>query len=177
MNPVLGFFRFWRLEMTPKQQQLIELLGPSVTALDLELWAIEIIGRANRSTLRLVIDHPDRLVTVDDCEAVSRQVSRILDVEDPLPERYTLEVSSPGIERALYKLDHFERVVGYEAKLKLKVPFEGRKNYSGVIAGVENQAVLLQQGDTEYEFPAEHIERGQLVVTDVTQVGGSKDGK
>ena len=82
--------------MTPKQQQLTTLLGSSVTSLDLELWAIEIIGRANRSTLRLVIDHPDRPITVDDCEAVSRQVSRILDIEDPLPERYTLEVSSQG---------------------------------------------------------------------------------
>ena len=77
----------------------------------------------------------------------------------------------------LYRLEHFERFIGFQIKLKLKVPFEGRKNYSGVIAGVENQAVLLQTGDTEYEFPAEHIERGQLVVTDVTQVGGSKDGK
>jgi len=163
--------------MTPKQQQLTELLEPSVVSLGLVLWAIEIVGRANRSTLRLVIDHPDRQVTVEDCEAVSRQVSRILDVEDPLPERYTLEVSSPGIERALHKLEHFEQLVGYQARVKLKVPFEGRKNYSGVIAGVENQAVLLQQGETEYEFPAEHIERGQLVVTDVTQVGGSKDGK
>ncbi len=163
--------------MTPKQQQLTELLEPSVVSLGLVLWAIEIVGRANRSTLRLVIDHPDRQVTVEDCEAVSRQVSRILDVEDPLPERYTLEVSSPGIERDLHKLEHFEQFVGYQARVKLKVPFEGRKNYSGVIAGVENQAVLLQQGETEYEFPAEHIERGQLVVTDVTQVGGSKDGK
>jgi len=163
--------------MTPKQQQLTELLEPSVISLGLVLWAIEIVGRANRSTLRLVIDHPDRQVTVEDCEAVSRQVSRILDVEDPLPERYTLEVSSPGIERDLHKLEHFEQFVGYQARVKLKVPFEGRKNYSGVIAGVENQAVLLQQGETEYEFPAEHIERGQLVVTDVTQVGGSKDGK
>ena len=163
--------------MTPKQQQLTELLEPSVTSLGLVLWAIEIVGRANRSTLRLVIDHPDRQVTVEDCEAVSRQVSRILDVEDPLPERYTLQVSSPGIDRALNNLEHFEQFVGYQAKVKLKGPFEGRKNYSGVIAVVENQAVLLQQGETEYEFPAEHIERGQLVVTDVTQVGGSKDGK
>jgi ribosome maturation factor RimP len=177
VNPVLGFFRFWRQVMTPRQQQLTELLEPSIVSLGLVLWAIEIIGRANRSTLRLVIDHLDRSVTVEDCEAVSRQVSRILDVEDPLPERYTLEVSSPGIERVLHKLAHFEQFVGHQAKVKLKALFEGRKNFSGVIAKVENQAVLLRQGGTEYEFPAEHIERGQLVVTDVTQVGGSKDGK
>ena len=85
--------------MTPKQQQLIELLQPSVVSLGLTLWAIEIVGLANRSTLRVVIDHPARPVTVEDCEVVSRQVSRILDVNDPLLERYTLEVSSPGIER------------------------------------------------------------------------------
>ena len=76
--------------MTPKQQQLIELLQPSVVSLGLTLWAIEIVGLANRSTLRVVIDHPARPVTVEDCEVVSRQVSRILDVNDPLPERYTL---------------------------------------------------------------------------------------
>jgi Uncharacterized protein conserved in bacteria len=162
--------------MTPKQQQLTDLLGPTVTALGLELWAIEIIGTGNRSTLRLVIDHQDRPVSVEDCESVSRQVSRVLDVEDPLPERYTLEVSSPGIERSLHTLAHFERFVGYQARIKLKIPFERRKNFTGVIAGVENQAVLLQQDETEYEFPEEQIERGQLIVTDVTEVGGSKHG-
>ena len=67
--------------------------------------------------------------------------------------------------------------MGHQAKVKLKVPFEGRKNYLGVIAGVGDQAVLLQQGGIEYEFPSEQIERGQLVVTDVEQVGGRKDGK
>ena len=177
MNPFWGFFCFWRLEMTLKQQQLTELLQPSVVSLGLILWAIEIVGRANRTTLRLVIDHSGRPVTVEDCEVVSRQVSRILDVNDPLQERYTLEVSSPGIERTLYRLEHFEPFVGHQAKVKLKVPFEGRKNYLGVIAGVGDQAVLLQQGGIEYEFPSEQIERGQLVVTDVEQVGGRKDGK
>ena len=163
--------------MTPKQQHLTELLQPSVVSLGLTLWTIEIIGRANRSTLRLVIDHSERHVTIEDCEAVSRQVSRILDVNDALPEHYTLEVSSPGIERTLHRLEHFEPFVGHQASVKLKVPFEGRKNYLGVIVGVGNQAVLLQQGGIEYEFPAEQIERGQLVVTDVEQVGGIKNGK
>ena len=163
--------------MTLKQQQLTELLQPSVVSLGLILWAIEIVGRVNRRTLRLVIDHSGRPVTVEDCEVVSRQVSRILDVNDPLQERYTLEVSSPGIERTLYRLEHFVPFVGHQAKVKLKVPFEGRKNYLGVIAGVGDQAVLLQQGGIEYEFPSEQIERGQLVVTDVEQVGGRQDGK
>jgi len=176
-EPHLGFFRFWRLRMTLKQQQLTELLEPSVVSLGLVLWAIEIVGRANQTTLRLVVDHSERPVTVEDCEVVSKQVSRILDVHDPLLERYTLEVSSPGIERTLYRLEHFELFVGHQAKVKLKIPFEGRKNYSGVIAGVGDQTVLLQQGGIEYEFPSEQIERGQLVETDGEQVGGRKDGK
>lgn len=163
--------------MTPKQQQLMALLGPTVQAEGLDLWAIEIIGRAHRSTLRLVIDHPERYVTVEDCETVSRQVSRILDVEDPLPDRYTLEVSSPGIERSLHQLEHFERFVGHMAKVKLKIPFERRKNFTGVIVGVEDQSVRLQQDETEYEFPIEHIERGQLIVAEATEAGGSKHGK
>jgi ribosome maturation factor RimP len=163
--------------MTPKQQQLTDLIGPTVGSLGLDLWAIEIVGKVHRSTLRLVIDHPERPITVGDCEQVSRQVSRLLDVEDPLPERYTLEVSSPGIERSLYQVEHFQRFVGFEAKVKLKMTFEGRKNFTGVIVGVNHRSVLLQTGDTEYEFPEEQIERGHLIVKDITKLGGIKNGK
>ena len=73
--------------MTPKQHELATLLRPSIEALGVELWAIEMMGKAPRITLRIVLDHPDRLVTVEDCAAVSRQVSRVLDVDDPLPDQ------------------------------------------------------------------------------------------
>ena len=147
--------------MTPKQQQLIELLGPSVTALDLELWAIEIIGRANRSTLRLVIDHPDRLVTVDDCEAVSRQVSRILDVEDPLPERYTLEVSSPGVDRLLFHPDHYQPYVGEMVDIRLRLPVEGRRRFKGVLSSADAEMVVVTFDDLEFNLPFRSIDRAR----------------
>lgn len=163
--------------MTPKQQLLTDLLEPTVISLGLNLWNIEIIGHANRSILRLVIDHSERSITVGDCEQVSRQVSRILDVENPLFHRYSLEVSSPGIERSLHCSEHFRQFVGFEAKLKLKEPFECRKTFTGIISCVQNDIVLLQTGNTEYEFPVEQIERGQLILADATNLGGKKNGK
>ena len=160
--------------MTPKQHELATLLRPSIEALGVELWAIEMMGKAPRITLRIVLDHPDRLVTVEDCAAVSRQVSRVLDVDDPLPDRYTLEVSSPGWERSLYELWHFERFVGHKARVKLKLPFEGRKQFTGMIARLEDQSVVVHVGEDEFVFPFEHIERGQLIVDDGKSVNGTK---
>ena len=161
--------------MTPKQQELATLLRPSIEALDVELWAIEMMGKAPRITLRIVLDHPDRLITVDDCAAVSRQVSRVLDVDDPLPDRYTLEVSSPGWERSLYELWHFERFVGHKARVKLKLPFEGRKQFTGMIARLEeDQSVVVHAGEDEFVFPFEQIERGQFIVDDGKSVNGTK---
>ena len=163
--------------MTPKQLKLTNLLEPTVTSLGLHLWNIEIVGKASRSTLRLVIDHSERPITVEDCEQVSRQVSRVLDVEDPMPERYTLEVSSPGIERSLHQVAHFQQFIGFEVKLFLRTQFERQKKFIGVILDVQNQIIFLQTHDSVYEFPVEQIERGKLIVADVTSLGGKKNGK
>ncbi len=142
--------------------QLQEIIEPGVTALGLELWALEYNSGGKRPQLRIFIDS-DKGITVDDCAAVSRQVSAILDVEDPIRSEYTLEVSSPGAERGLYKLEHFEKFVGYEANVKLRFPLEGQRNFKGIIVGLEDGDVVLRAGDEEYLFPLDDIDKSNVI--------------
>ncbi len=145
-----------------KDQQLQELVAPAVTALGFELWGVEYITRGRQVLLRIYIDHPEG-IDVDDCAAVSRQVSALLDVEDPIMGEYTLEVSSPGMDRPLFTLDQFARYAGEQVKLKLRSPFEGRRNFSGRLVGVEGDEVVLVVGDEEYLLAIELIDKAQVV--------------
>jgi ribosome maturation factor RimP len=111
--------------------------------------------------LRVYIDGPDG-VTIDDCARVSRQISSVLDVDDPIRSEYTLEVSSPGIERPLYTLEHYRLFHGYPAKLRLRFPFEGKRKFNGVLAGVDDGDVLLIVGEEEYVLPFDSIDRANI---------------
>lgn len=102
-------------------------------------------------------------IELKDCETVSRQLSGVLDVEDPISGDYTLEVSSPGLDRPLYELPHFIRFIGHQVALKLRMPFEGRRKFSGLLAGVEGNDVVLQVEQEEYLFPLEGIEKANVV--------------
>lgn len=127
-----------------------------------ELWGLDYHASGRKSLLRIYIDGPQG-ITVDDCAQVSRQVSSVLDVEDPIHGEYTLEVSSPGIDRPLYTLEHYRSYKGHRAQLRLRQPFEGKRKLTGLLGGVENDEVVLVVGDEEYLLPFEGIERGQLV--------------
>jgi len=100
---------------------------------------------------------------VDDCAAVSRQLSALLDVEDPLPGQYVLEVSSPGLDRPLVRLEDFQRFTGEQAKLRTVLPVDGRRNFSGRIAGTEGARVVLDTGTGCIEFALEQIESARLI--------------
>ncbi len=102
-------------------------------------------------------------IELADCEKVSRQLSGVLDVEDPITGDYTLEVSSPGMDRPLYELSHYERFKGHHVALKLRMPFEGRRKFSGVLNGVEGSDVILLVDQEEYLFPLEGIEKANVV--------------
>jgi len=142
---------------------LQELLGPVVEALGYELLGIEFQGGAHHGVLRLYIDSPNG-ITLDDCEQVSHQVSGVLDVEDPVPGRFSLEVSSPGLDRPLFAPEHFERFCGHKAKLRLERPLDGQRNFSGVLNGLRDGHLLLQLEDgTECEFDLADIEKARLV--------------
>ena len=117
---------------------------------------------AGSALLRVYIDH-ERGITLDDCEAVSRQLSGVLDVEDPIAEHYDLEVSSPGLDRPLFKMDHFERFVGARARIRLAAKLEGRRRFEGVLAGTDGTMVLLDADDQRIALPFDLIESARLV--------------
>lgn len=148
--------------MSAKIKQLENLIQPAINALGLELWGVEFQSAGKRSTLRIYIDGPEG-VTVDDCARVSHQVSGILDVEDPITEQYLLEVSSPGMDRPLYTLAQYQAYVGHQLEVRLRVPFEGRRRFKGILNGVEGDEILLVVDDHEYLLPIDFIDRARLV--------------
>lgn len=136
--------------MADKATQIAALLAPTVNALGLELIGVEYLPAPGSALLRLYIDVPEaeaangRLVGIEDCESVSREVSAQLDVEDPISSNYTLEVSSPGVDRPLFTAAHFARFAGEQAKVTLRLPQDGRRRLQGRIASVEGDTVRME---------------------------------
>ncbi len=141
---------------------LREMLEPGVRALGFELVDVEFSRVGDRNLLRVYIDRPGG-ITVDDCAAVSRQVSALLDVEDPIPEAYVLEVSSPGLDRPLVRREDYERFAGETVKLRMTEAVLGRRNFKGVLVGVEGDTVLVDVDAERYRLPIRDIERARLV--------------
>jgi len=118
-------------------------------------------------TLQIMIERQDRLsLTVEDCAAASRSISAIMDVEDPLKSEYSLEVSSPGIDRPLTRLDDFERFAGFEAKIELQDAVDGRKRFRGQLLGTEGRTVRIEHGGGDTALPFDAIRVAKLVLTD-----------
>ena len=145
-----------------EREALESLIEPAVTRLGYELVGLELLGRGRGMIVRLYIDQPGG-VTLDDCQRVSRQVSGLLDVEDPIPGPYTLEVSSPGLDRPLFKEEHFRRFAGHEVRIRTDVPLDGRRKFRGRLRGVRAGAVLLEVDGVEVALPMERIEQARLV--------------
>ncbi|MFB9886638.1 ribosome maturation factor RimP [Balneatrix alpica] len=149
--------------MSTKELALIKMLEPVVTGLGFVLWGLEFLNQGRNSVLRIYIDKPDVGINVDDCASVSRQASAILDVEDPIAGEYVLEVSSPGMDRPLFNLEQFQGYIGSLVKLRLRMPFEGRRKFVGRLNGIENDEIVLQVESTEYLLPYELIEKANVV--------------
>ena len=148
--------------MSGKRTELEQLLIPVVEALGYRCWGIEFLSQGRHSLLRVYIDSDDG-VNVEDCADVSRQASAVLDVEDPISGDYTLEVSSPGLDRPLFTLEQHAAYAGEQVKIKLRVPYEGRRNFQGVIRGVEGDDVVLLVDEHEYLLPIDSIDKSQIV--------------
>ena len=145
---------------------LQDLIEPVVTKAGYELVRVMSIGQVNQ-TLQVMIDTLDGSdITVDDCAKVSRLLSDVLDEKDPIAEKYSLEVSSPGLDRPLTKLEHFKRYVGYEIKLETEDKVDNRKRFKGKITEVVNNNVVLTMEDAQYTIPFDLIAKAKLVVTD-----------
>lgn len=148
--------------MTGLELQLTELLEAPVAAAGYELVGLEFIRAGEHSTLRIFIDHENG-INVDDCAEVSRQVSAVMDVEDPITVAYNLEVSSPGLERPLFKAAHYEQFLGHEVKLVLKMAMANRRKWQGIIQSIEGDTLTLSVDGQEEEFALSNVAKANLV--------------
>ncbi|PCJ22777.1 MAG: ribosome maturation factor RimP [SAR86 cluster bacterium] len=139
-----------------------EMIEPTVTALELELWGIDLTRQGRFSLLRIYIEHEDG-VTIEDCAKVSRQVSALLDVEEPITGEYTLEVSSPGLDRPLFTAAQYEQYIGSEIDLRLRNALQGRRKFKGKIVKVIGDNVCLLVDDAEIDLVHSDIEKANVV--------------
>ncbi len=143
-------------------QALIDLLEPEVMSLGFELVGVELGQNGGRSVLRVYIDKDEGIV-IDDCVLVSNQLTGILDVEDPIKGHYELEVSSPGLDRPLFKPAHFQAVQGETIKVRLFEKINDRKRFTAILKSSTDEAIVLQTEDEEVVIPFNSIERARLV--------------
>jgi ribosome maturation factor RimP len=144
------------------EEEIRQLLEPTLATMGYELVDLEANIGGRKGLLRLYIDKPEG-VGLDDCERVSHQVSGVLDVEDPIPGEYVLEVSSPGLNRPLKRPEHFERFTGSEAKIAMRAPLDGRRRFRGRLEGVEDGYVAVRVDGELYRLRIADIDKARLV--------------
>ncbi len=148
--------------------ELTRLIEPEARALGFELVRVALIGGTSDPTLQVMAERPDtRQLTIDDCADLSRRLSDMLDTTDPIEGAYRLEVSSPGIDRPLTRLQDFADWAGHEARITLAEPIDGRKQFTGELTGTEGDAVLIRVKDgSEPRLPFAEIKAAKLTLTD-----------
>lgn len=156
--------------MADKSTDIAGLLSPTVSAMGLELLGVEYLPSPGGALLRLYIDRPGadpmaegQGVGIEDCEAVSREVSAQLDVEDPISGNYTLEVSSPGLDRPLFTLDHYHRFAGETAKVAMRLPQDGRRRLTGRIVSIEDGSITFDVDGNPIVVAFDNIDKARLV--------------
>lgn len=146
------------------QKQLMNIIAPAVEALDLELWGCEMIRHGKQSELWVYIEGKNGNVTLDECATASRQIASILDVEDPIPGFYKLQVSSPGLDRVLFKPEQYQQYLGSDVKVRTRVAQEGRRNFRGVLVAADETHISVDCGaDGTVRLEFNQIEKAQLV--------------
>ena len=142
--------------------ELARLLEPTVERLGYELADLEVRLGGKGGLVRIFIDKPDG-IGLDDCEKVSLAVSAILDVEDPVPGNYDLEVSSPGLDRKLTKVKHFQRFIGETVKVQMRFPIEGRRRFRGTLVSVDDENIVVEVDGESHSLPLATIDTARLV--------------
>lgn len=149
--------------MSAKVKQLESILEPVINGMGYDCWGIEFHSQGHNSILRVYIEDTENGISVEDCETVSRQISGVLDVEDPIQTEYTLEVSSPGMDRPLFRLDQYQDWAGHKIRIRLRMAFEGRRKFEGLLKGIEGSDVIIIVDDHEYLLPVDSIEKANIV--------------
>jgi ribosome maturation factor RimP len=142
--------------------QVETLIEAAIETLGYELVGVEYIQGGSDPILRIYIDS-DQGISIEDCERVSHQVSGILDVEEPVKSAYLLEVSSPGFDRPLFKARDFERFVGAQAKVTMKLPVNGRRNFTGQLQGFDDGEILIEVDGEVYALPLAKLAKARLI--------------
>ena len=150
---------------TAIDRRLAEILTPTIEGLGFELVRVRLMGGMTK-TLQIMADRPEGGIDVDDCGRISVAVSAVLDVDDPIDETYTLEVSSPGIDRPLTRLKDFEAWKGYEARIETTDLIDGRKRFKGLLAGTEGEDVLVEIEEGTIGLKFDWLADAKLVLTD-----------
>ncbi|MGR8935104.1 MAG: ribosome maturation factor RimP [Gammaproteobacteria bacterium] len=161
--------------MKQAPEHLAELLEPVIEGMGYECVGIEYNPHPKHAVLRIYIDSPNG-VLLDDCSKVSHQISGVLDVEDPIPGEYQLEISSPGADRPLFKIGHFQRFLGETVKVQLYAPVDKRKKITGMIQGVDGENIQLTADGQDFTIPFQMISKARLVPKYLLDKGGD-DGK
>lgn len=146
-------------------RRLAAVVQPTIEGLGYELVRLRLMG-GKRNTLQIMAERPEGWIEVDDCARISRAVSAVLDVEDPIGGEYVLEVSSPGIDRPLTRMKDFERYEGYEVKIETAEAIDGRKRFKGVLAGVQDGEVLIEIPEGVIGLDFDLLADAKLVLTD-----------
>ncbi|MBN2865652.1 MAG: ribosome maturation factor RimP [Thiotrichales bacterium] len=145
------------------EQKLEDLFKPTIESMGFELWAIEYIPAGRHTTLRVFADKLGG-INVDDCAAISRQLSAIMDVEDPISDQYMLEVSSPGLDRVLIKPEHFKRYEGKSVRVRSAVAILGRKKINGLMTKVSEDSIEVEVDGELFEIPFGLIDKANLAI-------------
>jgi len=148
-------------------ERIAQLIAPVVDELGYELVRVQMQGGARHATLQIMAERRDRkAMVVEDCARLSRAISALLDEADPIDGEYTLEVSSPGIDRPLMKRADYERFLGHEAKIEMALAVDGRKRFQGTISALDGDTVMLESAGTMFPLPLAEIKSAKLILTD-----------
>ncbi|AHE68243.1 ribosome maturation factor RimP [Legionella oakridgensis] len=145
------------------QNEIERLINPVIDDMGYVLWGCEYLAQGKHALLRIYIDHEDG-IGIDDCERVSRQISALLDVEDPISGNYRLEVSSPGIPRPLFYNWQYQQYLGKDIHIKLLKPINGKRKFSGTIVAVNENGLILNINNEHQEFLISNIVKANLIV-------------
>ncbi len=155
----------WRVKLLSQlENRLTEMLSPAVEAIGFELLGCEFVRAGKHSTLRLYIDHENG-IEVDDCAEVSHQASAVLDVEDPISTEYNLEVSSPGMDRPLFKPSHFKKFVGEVVAVKTNMPQQGRRNFKGNLLNASDIDIEVKVDNESFTLAYNNINKANLIAS------------
>ncbi|UTW58635.1 ribosome maturation factor RimP [Kordiimonas sp. SCSIO 12603] len=151
--------------MSEAADKISDIIEATVESLGFELIRVT-YGGGRKPTLQIMAERPDGTMNVDDCATLSREISLLLDVEDPLPEEYLLEVSSPGIDRPLTRVKDFERWIGFDAKIELNEQLDGRRRFRGKMLKFDGETISISTDEGDFDLAYADVSKAKLLLTD-----------